>query len=110
KNLEQAPYADAVAVFAPGEIRIVVDIARQIAANNARAARIVFLVRLLDRIPIFEIRSQNDSEPFPARPFERPALHDRNEVVLHDDCLRAGSCSSPLQTSSLTRITPAMHS
>src|SRR4029077_16644647 len=83
ENLEHAPHADAVAVFAPGEIRIVVYMAREIAAHDARAARIVFLVRLLDRIPIFEIARQYDGQPFPARPSERLAMRDWNEVVLH---------------------------
>src|SRR6185312_10542013 len=39
EEIEHAPDADALAVFAPGPVRVVIDVARQIAADDARTAR-----------------------------------------------------------------------
>jgi hypothetical protein len=93
EDVEHAPDAYALTVFAPGVIRIVVDVAGQVAADDAGSARIERLRCVLGGVPVFEIGGDHHGEPLPVGPAQRLALGNRHEVVFHWVSILCDGCS-----------------
>jgi hypothetical protein len=83
-DVEQTPDADALAVFAPGEVRKVGDVAGQGVGKNGGAAGIIGVLGVAYEIPVFEIECDDDRQTLAVGPFERLAFRHRYEVVIHD--------------------------
>ena len=91
EDVEHAPDADPLAVFAPRPVRVVIDISRQIAADDTGTPGIERLRRILSHVPVFEIGRDHDSESLPVRPPKRLSLGNRHKLVFH------GSHSRPVK-------------
>src|SRR5262249_38337933 len=80
---EHAPDADPLAVFAPRPVRVVIDISRQIAADDTGTSGIERLRGILGHVPVLEIGRDHDSESLPFRPPKRLSLRNRHKLVFH---------------------------
>ena len=83
EDVEHAPDADPLAVFAPRPVRVVIDISRQIAADDTGTPGIERLRRILSHVPVFEIGRDHDSESLPVRPPKRLPRGNRHKFVFH---------------------------
>ena len=86
EGVKHAPDADALAVFAPGPVGVIINTACECAADDARAAGIDDPVRVLAGVPIFEIGGENECHAFVVGPAKRFAMGQGDVVVVHD-CL-----------------------
>ena len=84
KNIKQTPNPDTLTVFPPGVVSVIVYISGKVAANDAWSAWIIRLCRVSDRIPIFHVDGQDNSEAFAIGPFQWISVRDWNEVVMHN--------------------------
>src|SRR6516165_79024 len=77
--------------YSPRPVRVVIDISRQIAADDTGTPGIERLRRILSHVPGFEIGRDHDSESLPVRPPKRLSLGNRHKLVFH------GSHSRPVK-------------